>query len=72
MSKWVEAIPTRTNIHRGVVRCGDAMMYSIFLQQCTKVCIIEVQASMTDDDPRTYISGEDVPRDKFEQMGKLK
>ena len=56
------------SISLGVVRCGDMMMYSIFLQQYTKMCIIKVRASITDDSPRTSISREDVPREKSEYL----
>ena len=33
-----------------------------------KVCIIEVWGSVDDDGPQTFISGEDVPRDKSEHL----
>ena len=51
-------------IHLGVVWRGDVVVYSVLLQKCPEVSIIEVRAAVTDDGPWTTISGKDASCDK--------
>ena len=51
-------------IRLGVVWHGDAVVYSVFLQQCLEVRGVEVWATIADDSPRTTVSGEDTSCDE--------
>ena len=55
-------------IHLGVVWRGDAVVYSVLLQQCLEVSIIEVRAAVADDGPRTTVSGEDASCDESQNL----
>ena len=58
-------------IRLGVVWCGDAVMYSVLLQQCPEVSIIEVLAAVADDSPRTTIPDEDASCDKSQYLSMI-
>ena len=47
---------------------GDAVVYSVFPQQCPEVRIVEVGAAVTDDGPQTTVLGEDASRDECQNL----
>ena len=55
-------------VHMGVVWYGNVMMYYVLFKQCTKVCIIEIWASVADDEPLISVLGEDVTCSKSEHL----
>ena len=55
-------------IRLGVVWCGDAVVYSVFLQQRPKVRVVEVSASVADDGSQTTVSGEDASCDEAQYI----
>ena len=55
-------------IRLGVVRRGDAVVCSVFLQQHSQVRVVEVWAAVTDDGSRRTVSGEDTLCDESQNL----